>query len=138
MTAGRMAGRVAVVTGAARGIGRACALRLAEEGADIAALDIGAAMPTVPYRPSSTAQLQETASAVRTMGRRCVPLIADVRDGAAMRQAVAAAVSELGIDRTEAPRGGSAAVSSCAAVAGVAPGRRRATAAALTLPRPGW
>jgi SDR family mycofactocin-dependent oxidoreductase len=94
--AGRVAGRVAVVTGAARGIGRACALRLAEEGADIAALDIGAAMPTVAYRPSSTAQLEETASAVRAMGRRCLPLVADVRDGAAVRQAVAAAVGELG------------------------------------------
>jgi SDR family mycofactocin-dependent oxidoreductase len=94
--AGRVAGRVAVVTGAARGIGRACALRLAEEGADIAALDIGAAMPTVAYQLGSTAQLEETASAVRTMGRRCLPLVADVRDGAVMRQAVAAAVSELG------------------------------------------
>jgi SDR family mycofactocin-dependent oxidoreductase len=96
VTAGRAAGRVAVVTGAARGIGRACALRLAEEGADIAALDIAAAMPTVAYQPSSTAQLEETASAVRTMGRRCVALVADVRDGAAMRRAVANTVSELG------------------------------------------
>jgi SDR family mycofactocin-dependent oxidoreductase len=91
-----MAGRVAVVTGAARGIGRACALRLAEEGAEIAALDIGAAMPTVPYQPSSTQQLEETAGAVRALGRRCLPLVADVRDGAAMRQAVANAASELG------------------------------------------
>jgi SDR family mycofactocin-dependent oxidoreductase len=91
-----MAGRVAVVTGAARGIGRACALRLAEEGADIAALDIGAPVPTVPYQPSSTQQLEETASAVRAIGRRCLPLVADVRDGAALRQAVANAVSELG------------------------------------------
>jgi SDR family mycofactocin-dependent oxidoreductase len=91
-----MAGRVAVVTGAARGIGRACALRLAEEGAEIAALDIGAAMPTVPYQPSSPQQLEETARAVRSMGRRCLPLVADVRDGAAMRQAVANAVNELG------------------------------------------
>ena len=96
MTAGRIADRVAVVTGAARGIGRACALRLAEEGADIAALDVGAAMPTVRYQPSSIQQLEETASAVRNIGRRCLPLVADVRDGAAMRQAVANAVSELG------------------------------------------
>jgi SDR family mycofactocin-dependent oxidoreductase len=91
-----MAGRVAVVTGAARGIGRACALRLAEEGADIAALDIGAAIATVPYQPSSTQQLTETAAAVRALGRGCLPLVADVRDGAAMRQAVATAASELG------------------------------------------
>jgi len=96
MTAGRVEGRVAVVTGAARGIGRACALRLAEEGADIAALDIGAPMPTVPYEASSPKQLEETASAVRALGRRCVPLVADVRDGDAMRQAVAAAAEELG------------------------------------------
>ena len=96
MTAGRIADRVAVMTGAARGIGRACALRMAEEGADVAALDIGSAMPTVPYQPSSTQQLEETASAVRAIGRRCLPLVADVRDGAAMRQAVASAISELG------------------------------------------
>jgi SDR family mycofactocin-dependent oxidoreductase len=96
MTAGRVDGRVAVVTGAARGIGRACALRLAEEGADIAALDIGGPMPTVPYEASSPQQLEETASAVRALGRRCVPLVADVRDGDAMRQAVAAAAGELG------------------------------------------
>ncbi len=96
MTPGRADGRVAVVTGAARGIGRACALRLAEEGADIAALDIGGPMPTVPYEASSPQQLEETASAVRALGRRCVPLVADVRDGDAMRQAVAAAAGELG------------------------------------------
>jgi SDR family mycofactocin-dependent oxidoreductase len=96
MTAGRVAGRVAVITGAARGIGRACALRLAEEGADIAALDISAPMPTVPYAGSSPDQLDETASAVRALGRRCVPLVADVRDGEAMRQAVATAAAELG------------------------------------------
>src|SRR5689334_805173 len=94
--AGRIAGRVALVTGAARGIGRACALRLAEEGADVAALDIGAAIPTVPYKPSSTQQLEETASAVRALGRKCLTLVADVRDGAAMREAVARAVGELG------------------------------------------
>jgi len=96
MTAGRVEGRVAVVTGAARGIGRACALRLAEEGADIAALDIGGPMPTVAYEPSSLQQLEETASAVRALGRRCLPLVADVRDGDAMRQAVATAAAELG------------------------------------------
>src|SRR6185437_15333908 len=96
MTAGRVEGRVAVVTGAARGIGRACALRLAEEGADIAALDIGGPMLTVAYEPSSLQQLEETASAVRALGRRCLPLVADVRDGDAMRQAVATAAAELG------------------------------------------
>ena len=96
MKAGRIAGRVALVTGAARGIGRACALRLAEEGADVAALDIGEAIPTVPYKPSSTQQLEETASAVRALGRKCLTLVADVRDGAAMREAVAQSVDELG------------------------------------------
>ena len=81
MTAARIAGRVAVVTGAARGIGRACALRLAEEGADIAALDIGAALPTVPYEPASAEQLEDTAAAVRALGRRCLPLGRATRSG---------------------------------------------------------
>src|SRR6202050_2431097 len=96
MTAGRIAGRVAVVAGAARGIGGSGGLRLAEGGADIAALDIGAAMPTVPYEPSSTRQLEDTARAVRSFGRRCLPLVADVRDGEAMRAAVASTVRERG------------------------------------------
>jgi SDR family mycofactocin-dependent oxidoreductase len=93
---GRVSGRVAVVTGAARGIGRACAIRLAEEGADVAAIDIGAPMPTVPYRASSTTQLGETAAAIEALGRRCLPLVADVRDGEAVRAAVATAAGQLG------------------------------------------
>ena len=66
---GRVEGKVALVTGAARGIGRACAVRLAEEGADVALLDIGKAVETVPYAPSTPDQLEEAAEAVRYWGR---------------------------------------------------------------------
>jgi SDR family mycofactocin-dependent oxidoreductase len=93
---GRVEGKVALVTGAARGIGRACAVRLAEEGADVALLDIGRAIETVPYAPSTPDQLEETAEAVRASGRRALTLTADVRDGPAMRDAVEATVRQLG------------------------------------------
>src|ERR1700729_2430160 len=96
MTGGRIGGGGGAGTGAGRGVGRARAPRVGEEGPDIAALDIGAAVPTVPYEPSSTRQLEDTASAVRSFGRRCLPLVADVRDGEAMRAAVASTVRELG------------------------------------------
>jgi SDR family mycofactocin-dependent oxidoreductase len=87
---------VALITGAARGIGRACATRLAEEGADIAVVDIARAVDTVPYDPSTPVELDETCSLVRGLGRRAIPIQADVRDGAAMRSAVEQAVEQLG------------------------------------------
>ena len=88
MTEGRFDGKVALITGAAGGLGRACATRLAEEGADIVALDLPGGR--------TEAELDETARLVRATGRRIVTGTADVRDFDAVVAAVRAGVSELG------------------------------------------
>jgi SDR family mycofactocin-dependent oxidoreductase len=89
-------GKVAFITGAARGQGRAHAVRLAEEGADIIAVDVCAPIATVPYGMPTLDDLAETASLVRSTGQRVVTAEADVRDLATLSQAVAAGVQELG------------------------------------------
>ncbi|WCB95282.1 Putative short-chain type dehydrogenase/reductase/MSMEI_5872 [Baekduia alba] len=90
-------GRVAFVTGAARGQGRAHALALAEAGADLVICDLAdGADPSAPYALSTSADLEETAGAVRALGRRCVAGVADVTDEAALRALVERAVAELG------------------------------------------
>lgn len=94
-----LAGRVALVTGAARGIGRAAAIELARRGADLALLDIAQpeAIPSVQgYRLASRADLDEAAGLVRAEGVRALALVADVRDREAMVAAAARAVAELG------------------------------------------
>jgi SDR family mycofactocin-dependent oxidoreductase len=93
---GRLDGKVAFVTGAARGQGRNHAIRLAKEGADIIAVDICEGLATVPYEGPTPADLKETASAVEAAGRRVVARHADVRDLAALQAAVAEGVDELG------------------------------------------
>lgn len=93
---GVLEGRVAVVTGAARGQGRAHAVRLAAEGADVVALDICDHIPSVPYPLASRADLEETANAVRSHGRRVVALPVDVRDSAGVREAIETATEQLG------------------------------------------
>lgn len=93
---GRMNGKVAVITGAARGQGRAHALRLAEEGADIIALDICAQMDTVKYPMATPEDLEETRRLVEQTGRRLLPLVVDVRDRQAVRDAVAQGLQEFG------------------------------------------
>ncbi|MEV0437133.1 mycofactocin-coupled SDR family oxidoreductase [Nocardia sp. NPDC050413] len=93
---GRVSGKVAVVTGAARGIGRAQAIRLAEEGADIIAVDLCGPVDTVVTPPASRDDLDETVRAVEATGARIVATVVDVRDGSALRAAVDAGVGELG------------------------------------------
>lgn len=95
--AGRLAGKVVLITGAARGLGRSHAVRLAEEGADIVAVDLCGPVDTVTtYPPATRADLDETARIVEKLDRRIVAAVADVRDGSALREAVADAVVELG------------------------------------------
>ncbi|MBW0103462.1 mycofactocin-coupled SDR family oxidoreductase [Pseudonocardia sp. KRD291] len=93
---GKLDGKVALITGAGRGQGRAHAVKLAAEGADIIALDICAPIASVPYELSSRADLDETAKLVEQLDRRVVARPADVRDRAAVTEAVQAGASELG------------------------------------------
>jgi SDR family mycofactocin-dependent oxidoreductase len=92
----QMAGRVVLITGAARGQGRSHAVRFAEEGADIVATDICADIPNVRYPMATREDLEETARLVEGLGRRCLTFVADSRDGVRMREVVAQAVAELG------------------------------------------
>lgn len=80
--AGRLEGKVAFITGAARGQGRSHAVRLAEEGADIIALDIAAPIASMErFYPGATPEdLQQTVKEVEALGRRAYAGFADVRD----------------------------------------------------------
>lgn len=93
---GLLEGKVALVTGAARGQGRAHAITCAREGADVVALDIDKQMSTVPYGMGTADELAETAKLVEQLDRRVVTVQADVRDQAAVDAAVAQGLSELG------------------------------------------
>jgi SDR family mycofactocin-dependent oxidoreductase len=87
--------RVALVTGAARGQGRAHALALARAGADVVACDLAADQRTVPYGLATESDLDDTACAVRAAGRRCTTVRADAASVEQMAEAVARA-DELG------------------------------------------
>src|SRR5438034_6696058 len=93
---GRLDGKVAFITGAARGQGRAHAVRLASEGADIIAVDICAPIDSVPYALSNEADLTETVRLVEGLGRKIVASQTDVRDYSALAAAVAHGVEAFG------------------------------------------
>ncbi len=92
-----LSGKVALVTGAARGIGRAIALELAANGADLAALDIaGPVSPACDAAPATQEDLAETVRQIEAAGRRAIALKADMRDIAALRDAAERTERELG------------------------------------------
>ena len=93
---GRVEGKVAFITGAARGQGRSHALRLAEEGADIIAIDICEAIPENNYPPATEEDLAETVRMVEALDRRIVAEKADVRDFEQLKAAVEKGAAELG------------------------------------------
>ncbi|KMO80643.1 putative short-chain type dehydrogenase/reductase [Mycolicibacterium chubuense] len=93
---GRVEGKVAFITGAARGQGRAHAVRLAQEGADIIAVDICRQIDTVRIPLSTSEDLAETADLVKNAGGRVHTAEVDVRDFAALKSAVDAGVEEFG------------------------------------------
>lgn len=88
--------KVALITGAARGQGRSHAIRLAEQGADIIAVDLCADIPTVPYQLGTEEELAETATQVEALGRRVIATPADVRDHDGLAKVVRDAASDLG------------------------------------------
>ena len=94
---GTLEGRVAFITGAARGQGRAHAVRLANEGADIIAIDIcGPVTDTVTYPAATSEELADTVSAVEATGRKILAREVDIRDLAAQQQVVADGVEQFG------------------------------------------
>jgi SDR family mycofactocin-dependent oxidoreductase len=93
---GRLEGKVAFITGAARGQGRSHAVRLAQEGADVIAVDVCKQVETVPYPTATPDDLAETVRQVEALDRRIVATEVDVRDLAGLTRAVDDGVAELG------------------------------------------
>ena len=94
--AGKLEGKVAFITGAARGQGRSHAIRLAQEGADIIAVDICAQIGSVGYPMATPEDLAETVKEVEALDRRIVATQADVRDYGALKAALDDGVAQLG------------------------------------------
>jgi SDR family mycofactocin-dependent oxidoreductase len=92
----RLQGKVVLVTGAARGQGRAHAVAFAREGAEVIAVDIDAQIESVPYGTARAADLAETVAQVEALDRRIVARTADVRDGAALAAVVAEGLETFG------------------------------------------
>ena len=93
---GKLEGKVAFITGAARGQGRSHALRLAQEGADVIAVDLCGQMASVGYPMATPEDLAETVRQVEALDRRIIATQADVRDSAALKAAVDDGVAQLG------------------------------------------
>ncbi|MUL75793.1 mycofactocin-coupled SDR family oxidoreductase [Mycolicibacterium sp. CBMA 226] len=93
---GRVAGKVAFITGAARGQGRSHAVRLAEEGADIIAVDLCEDIESIGYPMATPEDLDETRNLVEKTGQRIVTAHADVREVTQLRTALEAGLSEFG------------------------------------------
>lgn len=93
---GRLDDKVAFITGAARGQGKNHAVRLAQEGADIIAVDVCAGVPTVPYDGPDEDDLKDTVEQVEATGRRIVARTADVRDLGALTGVVTEGVDTFG------------------------------------------
>jgi SDR family mycofactocin-dependent oxidoreductase len=93
---GRVEGKVAFITGAARGQGRSHAITLAREGADIIAVDIAAQIASVPYPMATPEDLAQTVKEIEATGRRIVAAQVDVRDYDALKQALDEGVAQLG------------------------------------------
>ena len=92
---GDLDGRVALITGAARGMGRAHAVRLASEGADVIAVDVCIDFDSTDYPGATTEDLAQTAKRVERQGRRALTRQADVRDASAMADVVAEGLHEF-------------------------------------------
>lgn len=92
----RYLGKTALITGAARGQGRAHAVRLAQEGADVAVLDICADLPTTGYPGPTEEDLAETVRLVEKEGRKAVSYVVDIRDFDALKAAVDDSAEQLG------------------------------------------
>jgi SDR family mycofactocin-dependent oxidoreductase len=93
---GRLQNKVAFVTGAARGQGRSHCVRMAQEGADIIAIDICEPLPGTEYPPATPADLEETVREVEATDRRIIARQADIRDDAALQKIVDDGVAEFG------------------------------------------
>jgi NAD(P)-dependent dehydrogenase (short-subunit alcohol dehydrogenase family) len=89
-------GQVALVTGAARGLGRAVCARLAEEGVHIVGVDIGRQIPTVDYPMPAAEALEDTRSLVEAAGSTMIAVQADVRDARRMQEAADECVRAFG------------------------------------------
>lgn len=94
---GVLEGKVAFVTGAARGQGRSHAVRFAQEGADVIAVDLCAPVAAAPYPMATSEDLDETAELVKAEGRRVFTRIVDVRNPSALNQAADDGQNELGV-----------------------------------------